>query len=162
MNSDEPTPGPFKYVAVPTEHLPAVYRLLADLSEATAPATGQPEEVHIGGGDDEIWSDDELARFARGDTKTTQLAGLVLDVLAEQPEDQPLTIDELAKRTGLPRSQVKTLWTHVARHLGKHYSTSRPPLTTKWGSQLTPPRENVVYYFMTPGQVEAWKRARNA
>ena len=67
------------------------------------------EELHVGGGGN-VWSEEELGRFARGDTKTTELAGLILDVLADLPEDQPLTLDEIAQTTKLPRSQVKTLW----------------------------------------------------
>jgi len=157
------TDEPFHYVAVPQKYVPAVYQLLAELTMAdNAPVSIETPAINSPTAWSEMWPDEKLARFAAGDTKTTQIAGEIMDVLAEQPENEPLTIDDLAERTGRPRSQVKALWTHVSRHLGKHYGTSHPPLSTKWGSELTPPRDNVVFYFLTAEQAQAWKRVRGA
>lgn len=160
MSTSDPAHNGFQYVAVPTVHLPAVYRLLAELSEA--PSAAPPTVANAASTEDAKWTAEDLTRFARGSTKTTELAGQIFDVLVDVREEDALTLDELAERTGLPRSQVKTLWTHVARHLGKHYATSRPPMSTKWGSEFTPQRDNVVYYFMTPHQAQVWQDARAA
>lgn len=157
MNTSTGSAEGFHYVAVPAEHVPAVYRLLAELAEKApvAPTVAlTAEEVK--------WTAEDLTRFAAGSTKTTELAGRIFDVLTDVREADALTLDELAARTDLPRSQVKTLWTHVSRHLSKHYSTSRPPISTKWGAEFTPPRENVVYYYMTPNQAQVWEAARAA
>jgi hypothetical protein len=144
-----------QYIAIPTEHVPAVYRLLAQLSEAqageqTAPTAGT------------AWTDQLYERFARGEVKTTEIVGEVMDLLAEEPVTLKLSIDELAERTGYPRSQMKTVWTHLSRHIRTHYGTDEWPLETVWGSDLTPPRPQMIYYFLTAEQAEQWKRARGA
>jgi hypothetical protein len=142
-----------QYVAVPTEHVPAVYRLLAQLAESrttndTSPSNGS------------VWTDALYERFARGDVKTTEIVGEVMDLLAEEPETLKLSIDELAERTGYPRSQMKTVWTHLSRHVRTHYGTEEWPLETAWGTDLTPPRPQVIYYFLTAEQADQWRRAR--
>lgn len=152
------SPEPFQYVAVPQQHVAAVYRLLADLTDAGSAAGGEDTSPSFG---IDGWTEDKLRRFAAGDTKTTQLVAEIMDVLAQTP-DQPLTLDELAELTGRPHSQIKTLWTHASRHFAKHYGTSKSPVTKKWGDQLSPQRENVVYYFLTADQVEMWERVRQA
>jgi len=163
MNVINPADEQFQYVAVPQRFVPSVYQLLAELSlsEVLIDDDGiEPDVVEVTSGNDATsWTDEMLERFAAGLTKTTQIAGEIMDVLAQSP-DEKLSIDELAERTGRERSQVKALWTHVARHLRKHYGVTHPPLTTKWGADLEPARDNVVYYFVTPEQADAWRAAR--
>ena len=137
-----------------------MYQLLAELAEASSRAEVDPAELSQVFGI-EGWTEEKLHRLAAGDTKTTQLISEIMDILAAAP-DEALTVDELAERTGHPHSQVTLLWTHASRPLARHHGTSKPPVSRRWGDQLRPPRENVVYYYMTAEQAAMWGRARNA
>ncbi|HMH59088.1 MAG TPA: helix-turn-helix domain-containing protein [Galbitalea sp.] len=156
-----PSSAPFQYIAVPNEHVAAVYRLLAERSESSGKASLEIPDTAHDSNSDLVWNEKMLARFARGENKTTQMVGTIMDLLAENPTEM-LTLDELAERTGWPRSQVKTLWTHMTRHTKAHYGTDHWPLRALWGNELDPPRPQVVYYFLTADEAERWKRARKA
>jgi hypothetical protein len=153
------THQPFQYVSVPDPFVPAVYRLLAELGEASSGAEMDPVELSPDFGIDG-WTEEKLRRLAAGDTNTTQLVGEILSILAEAP-DEALTLDELAQRTGHPYSQVRMLWTSASRHFARHYGTDRSPVSKKAGDQFTPPRDNVVYYFLTADQAAMWARVRD-
>jgi hypothetical protein len=128
------THQPFQYVSVPKPFVPAVYRLLAELGEASSGAEMDPAELTLDIGM-EGWTEENLRRLAAGDTKTTQWLGEIMDILAEAP-DEALSLDELAERTGRTHSQLETLWTYASRHFAR----------------FTPPHDNVVHYFLTADQ----------
>lgn len=153
----------FTPILVPNKHRGAVYRFLADLSEREDLAEHDglvPTEVQA---DAPLWPLEKLIQFANDRSKTASIIGEILDVLVDRPERR-LNIDELAKETERPRSQVKTVWTHLGRTLPARYDTKIWPLTAKWAVNMDPRPEgpNLVYYWLTDEQAELWKQARDA
>ena len=118
------------------------------------------DRVAFSGHAGEGWTEENLHRLA-ADLRTTQLVGEVMNILAEAP-DEALTLDELAERTGHSHCEFKTLWTYASRQFAGHYGTHKTPVSKMAGDQLSPPRDNVVYYFLTAGQAAMWARVRNA
>lgn len=145
----------FTYVAVPIQHVPAVYTLLAELSAAEATAA---ERTALGG---LRWNDDDLHRLARGEVKTTQIVSEIMDILADNP-DVPYAPTELADLTHRTPSQLSTLGTHISRHLAAHYKTTNWPFEAIEGKDMTPRRSGAIYYLLTGAQAEQWKRVRTS
>lgn len=153
----------FTFIAVPNKHVPAVYRFIAELTERddlVEPDSLVPAETQSG---TPFWTLEKLALFASDRSKTAVIMGEILDLLADRPERR-LTIDELAKETERPRSQIKMIWTHLGRILRARYGTKDWPVTAKWAVHMTPRPEgpNVVYYWLTDEQAELWKQARDS
>ncbi|MCA4132626.1 hypothetical protein [Arthrobacter sp. M4] len=153
----------FSLISVPNEYVGDVYRLLADLSERQDLAERGslvPTEAQANG---RLWPLEKLIQFANDRSKTASIIGEILDVLVDRPERR-LSIDELAKQTERPRSQVKMVWTHLGRTIRARYDTKTWPLTAKWAANMEPRPEgpNVVYYWLTDEQAELWKQARDA
>ncbi|NUU32674.1 hypothetical protein [Arthrobacter sp. C9C5] len=159
MNDDEG----FTPILVPNEYRADVYRFLADLSDRGDLGEHDdpvPTEAQT---DARLWPLEKLIQFANDRSKTASIIGEILDILVVRPERR-LSIDELAKETERPRSQVKTVWTHLGRTLPARYDTKIWPLTAKWSANIDPRPEgpNLVYYWLTDEQAELWKQARDA
>lgn len=161
----------FSLIPVPNKCRAAVYRFLAELSEREDLAGEENEDPAGKDGmvpteaqaDTRLWTLEKLIQFANDRSKTASIIGEILDVLVDRPERR-LNIDELAKETERPRSQVKTVWTHLGRTLPARYDTKIWPLTAKWATNMDPRPEgpNLVYYWLTDEQAELWKQARDA
>lgn len=148
--SQSQIPSAFQYIPVPNHHVSAVFRLLAELD------AGIPVAIT-----NEGWSNADLARLERGEVETTIILSEVMDVLAASPGDW-FDITELAKATNRDRSQIRMLWTHLTRHLKAHYDGAGWPVNAKWGTNLAPQRDAVVYYSLDHDQAAQWKEVRNA
>jgi hypothetical protein len=160
MTITPPLPQPsqnsaFQYVPVPNDDLPAVYQLLAERGSARA-VSAAPDEAPT---DDFHWSDQQLAKIAAGSTTTTQVLTEVMDLLAANPGVW-YSQDELAEATGRARTQLLVVWSKLGPHLSKHYGTTRWPIETRNGRNLTPPRAGSVHYSMTAEGATAWRRVR--
>lgn len=144
----------FQYVAVPAQHVPAVYRLLADLAStpsATSELPSSPTAFE--------WTDDLLSEIAAGRWTTTKVLTDVMDALAKHPNEW-YSQDELADMTGRTKSQLLVVWTKLGPHLEKHYETTVWPVETKNGRNLTPVRASSIHYSMTPAMAKKWVRVR--
>lgn len=159
----------FSPILVPNEHVPAVHRFIADLIEREHLAEHEDLAEHDGLVPTEaqanapFWTLEKLIQFANDRSKTASIIGEIMDILVDRPERR-LTIDELAKETERPRSQVKMIWAHLGRILRARYHTKSWPLTARWSANMDPRPEgpNLVYYWLTDEQAELWKQARDA
>jgi len=153
--------GGFQYVPVPDEHVPAVYRLLANLASTSvsAPSTKNPDP-DLGPGPDldevEGWSDPDLRSFAFSAMQIAQTARCVFDVLAASPAEWMSTSD-LVDATGLG-SKIKNMPTQFTRTLNARYNGKPSPLEHRWGTNLDVPRDDQMYYRVTPARAEQWLR----
>lgn len=157
MTSNSPDVAPlpaFQYIAVPNEHVPAVYRLLADLSSvATSPSSeGDPSILR--------WSDAQLQRLMRREVLTTEIVCEIMDILASDP-DTPYSPSDLAEKTGRTASQMSTLGTHISRHLAAHYDTTNWPFESGEGKDFTPRLPGSIYYLLNAQQAEQWRNLRD-
>lgn len=158
MTNHDDTAGQFDYVPVPRQHVPAVYRLLAELTTYRA-RDGVVNEDGAGAAGE--WTDDMLRKLASGETTSTQALTDILDVLAENPGTW-YSQDDLAESTGRSRGQLLVVWTKLTPHFAKHYGTSEWPVETASGGRLTPPRQNSVHYSVTPARAAQWRRIRSS
>lgn len=144
----------------PTPPLPTPRSPVSEREDLAEPDSLVPAEAQAS---DWLWPFEKLIQFANDQSKTALIIGEILDLLAGRPERR-LTIDELAKETERPRSQIKMIWTHLGRTTRARYDTKTWPLTAKWSANMDPRPEgpNFVYYWLTDEQAELWKQARDA
>jgi hypothetical protein len=145
----------FRMVPVPNRHVPAVYRLLADLE--SAPSLAAPEAASDSG--EFEWNEGNLSEIASGRFTTTQAVGAVMDFLSDHP-DEWFDQNELAAGTGRTKSQLIVVWSKFGPHLEKHYGTTVWPLKIKNGRYLNPPRSASMHYSMTPELSALWQSVR--
>jgi hypothetical protein len=161
----------FQYVPVPNQHVPAVYRLLAELATSRSSA-----EAHVQSSDrswqsdriqaafdraDQVWTEGQLARIAAGTYTSTQVLTEIMDIVAADPKW--FTQNEFASATGRSLDQYRIVWAKLGPHFEKHYGTGTWPIIGFAGTQLTPPLDSsLIHFTMTPETIERWKRVRAA
>lgn len=152
--------GPFQYVPVPNEHVPAVISFLAhqmssEVSGAPASAlTGEPSPVV-----DDSWSDAELGRLLAMETETSVRLARVLALLAGQPgQEAAKSTRELAEALGLSYHQMKNHPTQVKRSLRKHFPQHSAPWSAAPGPQLSPAKADELFYWLTPERADQINR----
>jgi hypothetical protein len=145
----------FISVPVPAEHVTAVYRFLAELVDGGGAPIEHTLTITTG------WTDEELARLTSSPIKAVEILTAVLNVLAANP-DEWMNLDEIAPLTEFERPTLKSVWTHIARHLNKHFDRASLPLESIWGLYLTPPRDAAQYYRLTSDQAAQWSRVTGA
>lgn len=149
-------------VAVPREHLMAVYALLASLDgpgipqvvKSTRASEPRREATELGS----VWSVDDLRRFATTPTKTSGILVKVLNLLAKTPDTYVSTSD-LERLTGVPRANLKGAFSALTRHLNKHYAGQKWMLAFQWGPAIGPDFPAEGHYKLTPEQAERWTEA---
>ena len=146
-------------VKVPRRHVMAVYGFLANLDGRDRaeidPAQAQTEVNEI------RWPVEDLRRFAKTPTTTSNTIGRVLD----EPADHP---DEWVSTTALEASPESPGITSRARSL--HSRATFGPTTARaagcWptggGPALGPGLPAEVHYTLSTEQAERWKEARAA
>lgn len=144
-----------RYIPVPTEHVPAVLRYVADLM------TGAAGSASDAGDETPMWSDADLIDFANRKTSTSRNYRTIMTALATREGDW-VSIDELADLTGLDRTVVKAFRTQIYRYVHANTSYDRAPFPARWGNDLTPKRPNVVYYQASADHVAQWERVQDA
>lgn len=147
--------GPFQYVPVPNEHVPAMLAHLAGLMNPTGlsaptssvmPSTTTLAKDEVGDG----WTDDLLRRFFSLGTKTSDTVQRVLYLLAEHTgEDVALSTREVAEALGLRYSEMKILPTNVTRSLERHFPGLTAPWAGEMGLKMKPPRADEYYFWCT-------------
>jgi hypothetical protein len=145
----------FQMVPVPNQHVPAVYRLLADLASAPSLAT---QDAATGSGDFE-WNEVALADLAEGRYTTTKVVTEVMDFLSEHVGEW-FSQDDLADATGRTKSQLIVVWSKFGPHIKKRYGATTWPLDDKNGRELNPPRPATVHYSMNSDQALLWLTVR--
>jgi hypothetical protein len=148
-------------VLVPARHLMEVYAFLGGLNgtavtRSDASNTGSAAQV-----DSQVWSIDDLRRFALTPTKTSSTIGKVLDVLAEQP-DAWVSTGALESATGVPRANLKGAFAALTRHLNAHYGGRDWMLRYHWGPSVDPSYPAEAHYTLSTERAELWKEARNS
>lgn len=149
MTITSPDSPAFTLVPVPVEHVPAVYRYLAEL--ATPPLAPADAELR--------WTDDELRKLLTSTNKTVGILIEMMDFLAESP-DTYFTPTEVAESIGREPSQIQTIGTHMTRHFRAHYNTTRWIFESAPGKDID--REGSIYYRLTAALAEQWMRVRAA
>ena len=146
-------------VKVPRRHLMAVYGFLATLDRrARADVDTEGTETETS----EIrWPVEDLRRFAKTPTTTSNTIGRVLDELADNP-DEWVSTSALEAATGIPRSSLKGAFSALTRHLRAHYGGRDWMLADKRGPAIGPGLPAEVHYMLTTEQAERWKDARAA
>ena len=146
-------------VKVPRRHVMAVYGFLANLDGRDRaeidPAQAQAEVNEI------RWPVEDLRRFAKTPTTTSNTIGRVLDELADHP-DEWVSTTALEAATGIPRNNLKGAFSALTRHLRAHYGARGWMLAYKWGPALGPGLPAEVHYTLSTEQAERWKEARAA
>jgi hypothetical protein len=145
----------FQYVSVPSEHVPAVYRLLADLA-AVAPS---PEPELTTGSGRYVFTDEILKEISVGRYTTTSAITEIMDILAKRPGDW-FDRDALVAATGRTSGQLGVVWSKFSGYLESRYGTTNWPFRGVGGRNLTPPRDPKVWYSMTAAEAEQWLRVR--
>ena len=146
-------------VKVPRRHLMAVYGFLANLDGRdraeinSAEAQTEVSEIR--------WPVEDLRRFAKTPTTTSNTIGRVLDQLADNP-DEWVSTSALEAATGIPRSSLKGAFSALTRHLRAHYGGRDWMLADKRGPAIGPGLPAEVHYMLTTEQAERWKDARAA
>jgi hypothetical protein len=146
--------------AVRLAYLIEVMGFVAKLDQSkggAAPVT--PTALAAGAEEWNGWSMNELRRLASAENFTTTVLGEILDVLSAQP-GQWRNLDELAKATGRDRAEIKGIWTHVGRHMGKAYPDNGWPLESKWGTEIDPQWAAAQYYMVPEEQAGRWLAVR--
>lgn len=173
MQPDQSETRSFVNVPVPQEYVVQVMTLISNLDAGIVPASAvvadpapatipgrQPGPGSSGGkwtlGD--VWdSPAELRRIGDAETETTRLLVRVLDFLARgENVGQWHNLTELAEGTGESRDQLKHMWTHLSRHLKKHYPSRWWPLDSGWGDLIPVDGQHIAYYRVTPEQANVW------
>ena len=127
MPEPDSEPRRFVNLPVPEEYVIPVMTYISQLDAGTVPTTDPeldsvPETPAadtswtVG----EVWPTDALRRFAKGAVETTQIVGVVLDALATRPGHW-FDLTDLARELDIERDKLKYVWTHLTRHLKKHY-----------------------------------------
>jgi len=132
----------------------------ADGYEGTEPllAKPSPETPGDNGADTMQWTEQKLRRFIANGTKTADIVGEVLDVISAEP-GRKYSLDELAALTEWERNTLRRVWTHLSRHLNKHFGGIDWPLNSAWGGNMG--LEDAQYYWVSPSQAARWNEARS-
>jgi hypothetical protein len=155
----------FQYVPVPVEHLPAVFKLLANLSAGTVPAVSVenesdlPESVETKfRAAEEVWTVELLSRLATSNFESTQALAEIMDVIATEPGWY--TQVELAVKTGRELGQYRIIWSKLSPHFAKHYGNDRWPIVGVGGIYLNPPKDSSLIHFgMSEELIRRWRRS---
>ena len=152
--------GDLVQVAVPRQHLIAVYGLLAQLEQGTQARTDVPSSGETRGQEGAaVWSVVDLRRFAATPTATSATIGKVLDALVAHPGEY-LSTSELEKQTGVARSNLKGAFSALTRHINKHYGGRDWMLTWVGGSELGAGHPTEMHYTLSEEQAARWREAR--
>ena len=148
--------GPFQYVPVPNEHVPAVLAFIADLlSPVAVPAVRTSSDpLHSASSAEAAadWRDEQLVQFFALGTKTTSKVEDVLFYLAEQPgKAASMSTSEIAEALSMKYSEMKVLPTNVSRTLAAHFAGLGVPWC--WES-----RNNEVRYWVSDERAEQLRR----
>ncbi|MFG2062192.1 hypothetical protein ACGFIK_12310 [Micromonospora sp. NPDC048871] len=148
-------------VAVPVAYLPQVTRLLTDLEarrrhgsvSRRRPPAG-PEAPAEG------WTVEDLRRFSLGRSATHRTVAAMLDALAAEPGRQ-FTVEELSRRTGLPRQKIVGAMAGLTRVLKIHHDYPRRGLPfDRVPGRPEAPRERC--YRVDPDRAADWHAARRS
>ena len=107
----------FIQVAVPAQHVMAVYRLLSELEQepdATIDASG-------------AWDADKLARLASTNLNTTNTVARILDVLCQEP-DKKYDMQDLVNALSMEHNSLRGNLAAFTRHLNTHYDSDTWPM----------------------------------
>ena len=147
-------------VAVPRQHLIAVYGLLAQL-ESSPEATSEAFTDDVSELSEVVWPVADLRKFAGTPTATSVTIGKVLDELAKS-KDTYLSTTELEERTGVARANLKGAFSALTRHIKKHYEDRGWMLDFIWGPSLGPDVIAEGHYRLSAEQAARWEEARTA
>jgi hypothetical protein len=151
-DANEPT---FVPVMVPAHLVTDVYRFIAQ-QEAVTPIGESPALDENGAG--AAWPPELLAKLSGSQFESMRRLGLVMDALAERPEEW-IPTTELIDATGLSRQELQPIWRKLTRHLDKHYSGIGWPVEAQWGPNYNHPTAQ-TYYMVRSEQAKRWKRVR--
>ena len=107
----------------------------------------------------ELWSVDDLRRFAAGESATSVTIGKVMDALAARPNSWASTT-ELEMLTGVERKKLKGAFSSLTRQLNAHFDEQGWMLSFAWGPHLGRDYTAEGHYRLTPAQAERWLSAR--
>ena len=145
----------FQSVPVPSQHVAAVYRFLADLNSDLVVTDDEPTDTVDG--EEDVWTDDMLTRVAGSDKKAVVILGKVLTALSQDP-DAWYSLEQLEEPTGETRHQLRYIWSSLTRHFESKYGTRSWPVTYQWGTEFEPRRDPVMFYKVTNERADQWKR----
>ena len=107
----------------------------------------------------ELWSTNDLRRFAAMDSATSVTIGKVMDALAERPNSWASTT-ELEMLTGVERRKLKGAFSALTRQLNAHFDEQGWMLSFAWGPHLGREYQAEGHYRLTSAQAERWLAAR--
>ncbi|MDN3495293.1 MGMT family protein [Planococcus sp. APC 4015] len=119
--------------------------------------TDRPDRDPDAGG--ELWSVEDLRRFAGMDTTTSATIGKILDALAARPDSWSSTT-ELAGLTGVERPRVRGAFSSLTRQLKSHFDGQPWMLSFAWGPHLGRGYAAEGHYRLTPAQAARRLEAR--
>ena len=145
----------FQSVPVPSQHVAAVYRFLADLDSGALASTGEPGPSPTA--EEDPWTDETMTRLAQTDKKAVIILGKILTALSNDPGEW-YSLKGLEGATGETQHQMRYIWSSLTRHFQSKYGTRAWPVDIQWGIEFTPRREPIMYYKVSEERAEQWKR----
>lgn len=148
MSDPTPTSADYVSVPVPSRHVMAVYRYLAELDQPTpdrAPHTP-------GGTDAEGWTRDEMARLTDVDKPAVRLVCRVVDLLADHPGRQ-VTFPELREHLGVDRDRLNGALSTLTRIVNNRFPGRGWPMSCVVNG-------NAAYYSVSQQTADDWRTIR--
>ncbi|MFF4242678.1 hypothetical protein ACFYYL_43015 [Actinomadura geliboluensis] len=133
----------FIQVAVPAQHVMAVYRLLSELEQepdATTDALG-------------VWDADKLARLASTNLNTTKTVTRILDVLCLEPGKQ-YDMQDLVNALSMEYHSLRGNLAAFTRHLNTHYDSDT------WPMRVDESSGGAMLYSLDAATAALWKSVR--
>lgn len=137
----------FIQVAVPAQHVMAVYRLLAKLE--------QEPDAELAGTNDApaAWDADKLARLASTELNTTKTVTRILDVLCQEPGRQ-YDMRDLVKALSMEYHSLRGNLAAFTRHLNTHYDSDT------WPMHVAESSGGAVLYSLDDATAALWRSVR--
>lgn len=105
------------------------------------------------------WTTEELRRLSQSTYVTTEVVSKVMDVLSPTPGTWR-NIGQLSETTGVERSRLQHIWTHLSRHISKAYPNHDWPLESRWGTDIEGAEPGIAYYRVSAERAAEWQLIR--
>ncbi|MFG2018274.1 hypothetical protein [Actinomadura geliboluensis] len=139
----------FIQVAVPAQHVMAVYRLLSELEQEPGADAGLAGTSDAPG----AWDADKLARLAGTELNTTKTVTRILDVLCQEPGKQ-YDMQDLVKALSMEYHSLRGNLAAFTRHLNTHYDSDT------WPMRVVESSGGAMLYSLDAATAALWRSVR--
>jgi hypothetical protein len=154
----------FDNVPVPRKWVTKVYAYIAKLeADEEKPAADDHDDeaspVVDREGTNGNWPEDELARFAKGETHMHPTIIGMLDLLVDQPGTQ-VSLSDMAKQLDITREVLRGRLAALTRHLKSNYAFAKLGWPMQWKPHFDVRGKRETWYYISSEQAQRWRAAR--